>query len=164
MNSILSKSAFPVRTVITDVLILAAVCLIPALSHWVAFPIYKLNPMLFCLLAGMLLVDDRRNALALAVLLPLVSMAVTGMPTPLKALCMVLELTTVVSIFSLLSRRWASFVSLLLAIATGKLVFYALKGLLLAPGLLVTTSLWLQAAVVLLYAAVFALLYKRFTR
>ncbi|MBR3528826.1 MAG: hypothetical protein IKN84_04115, partial [Bacteroidales bacterium] len=62
------------------------------MSHLLALPLYKLNPMLLALLGGLLLLKDRRTVLLLAALLPIFSMVVVGMPTPGRALCMVAEL------------------------------------------------------------------------
>ena len=83
-----------------DSVLLATACLIPTLSHITALPLYQLNPMLLVLLAGMLFVPSRANTMLLALLLPTVSMLAVGMPTPLKAVCMVAEMLTIVSLFS----------------------------------------------------------------
>ena len=83
MNSI-SKTKGVARYVILDVAVVAVACLIPTVSHLTALPLYMLNPMLALLLAGMLLGRDWRNALVLAVLMPLVSCLVVGMPTAPK--------------------------------------------------------------------------------
>ena len=83
MNAISNKGSL-VRLVATDAAMLALACLIPAASHLLAVPLYRLNPMLALLLAGMLLGKDWRNGLLLAVLLPSVSCLVTGMPAAPK--------------------------------------------------------------------------------
>lgn len=161
MNITISKTDSVIRTVVVDVVLLATICIIPALSHIVAFPLYKLNPMLLCLLAGMLFVGDRRNAYLLAVMLPLVSMLVSGMPFPLKTLCMIPELLTVVALFQLLQNRWKTFPAIITAIIGGKVVYYALKAMIIAPAMLVGTSLLVQGTVALLFAVAFAILYSR---
>lgn len=158
MNVTLSRTEKLSKMVGVDVALLVAICVVPALSHLLAVPLYMMNPMLLCLLAGMLLVRDRRNAYVLAVALPLVSMLTTGMPVPMKALCMVPELLTVVALFHLLERRAPVFVALVAAILAGKVVFYALKALLIAPVLLVETQWWMQLATAVLYAGLFSLI------
>ena len=158
MNIISSKSKSVVRPVLIDALLLTAVCLVPALSHAVVFPLYKFNPMLLCLMAGMLLVKDKRNGFLLAVLLPLVSMLVTGMPVFAKFICMVPELLTVVALFVFLEKKMPVFLAMLFATVSGKLVFYALKALVIAPSTLIETGLLLQFSVILLFSALFALL------
>lgn len=151
-----------VRTIVVDALLLTTACLVPTLSHLFAFPLYHLNPMLLVLFAGMLLVPDKRNALLLALLLPLVSMMAVGMPTPLKALCMMAELSAVV----LISGRFSvqGFVPMLLAIIGGKVVYYLLKALLLAPAVLVSTPVLTQLIVAVAAAMLFALLSRKAVR
>ncbi|MCQ2260365.1 MAG: hypothetical protein MJZ77_03115 [Bacteroidales bacterium] len=164
MNTSISTTLrqMSVRTIVVDALLLTTACLVPTLSHLFAFPLYHLNPMLLVLLAGMLLVPDKRNALLLALLLPLVSMMAVGMPTPLKALCMMAELSAVV----LISGRFSvqGFVPMLLAIIGGKVVYYLLKALLLAPAVLVSTPVLTQLIVAVAAAMLFALLSRKAVR
>ena len=149
------------RIAAIDVLLLTLACLVPTVSHLLAWPLYYLNPMLLVLLAGMLLVRDRRNAYLLAILLPLCSMLTTGMPVPLKAACMIPEMLTVVALFQILERKMPVFVALLFAIVLGKVVFYGMKAMLIAPAVLVETDIWLQLGIIVLYTIAFALLKKR---
>ena len=148
------------RVAAIDALLLAVACLVPTVSHLLAWPLYQLNPMLMVLLAGMLLVRDRRNAYLLAVLLPVVSMLAVGMPTPLKALCMVAEYASVVFVSGLLQRWNDRFVgtlgAMLVAMLTGKAVYYLLKALILAPAVLVSTPVTVQLAVVVVAATLYA--------
>lgn len=150
------------RVAAIDVLLLAVACLVPAVSHLLSLPLYYLNPMLLMLLAGMLLVNDRRNAYLLAVLLPVVSMLAVGMPTPLKALCMVAEYSAVVFVYGRLQSWCDRFVgtlgAMLIAMLCGKVVYYLLKALLLSPVVLVSTPVWMQLLVVVVAAIAFATL------
>ena len=193
MNTTLTKTTNLWRVALIDVALLTVGCLIPTVSHIVALPLYQLNPMLLVLLAGMLLVGDRGNAagaraeaehaqgkssgssvavvnaLLLAVLLPLVWMLAVGMPTPLKALCMVAELTTVVLVGNALcrmkvvgrasgsSRFWAIGSCMLVAMLCGKVVYYAMKSIVLTSVSLVTTPVLTQAVVLVAAAMVYAL-------
>ena len=88
-------------------------------------------------------------------------MLLTGMPVPLKAICMIAELLTVVALFQLLERRAPMFVALVAAVLAGKVVYYGLKALLLAPAVLIGTNVWLQLGTVAVYAALFATLRRR---
>lgn len=144
-----------------DAVLLAAACLIPAASHVLAFPLYMLNPMLALLLVGILMGRDWRNALALAVLMPLVSSLVVGMPAAPKMVCMMAELAVVAGVFSLLARRWSALPAVLVAVLGGKLVYYALKVLILAPATLVGTEWWIQLGAVLVWGGLFAIIYNR---
>ena len=147
-----------------DAVLLAFICAVPALSHVFAIPFYKLNPMAMCLLAGMLLVRWKGNGYLLAVLLPVVSMLVSGMPVPAVCVCMVTELLTVVGVYDLLERRAGAFVSILAALLSGKVVFYLLKTVLVAPAVLIGTNVWLQLTVVAVLSFVFWMVRRRMQR
>lgn len=149
------------RYAIMDAALIAAACLIPAVSHLTALPLYMLNPMLALLLVGMLLGKDWRNALVLAVLMPAVSCLVAGMPTAAKMVCMMAELATVAGLFHLLSRRWAVLPAVLVSVVAAKVVYYALKAVVIAPAVLIGTAWWMQLGAVVLWGGLFAALYKR---
>ncbi len=149
------------RYAIMDAALIAAACLIPAVSHLTALPLYMLNPMLALVLAGMLLGKDWRNALVLAVLMPAVSCLVVGMPTAAKMVCMMAELATVAGLFHLLSRRWAVLPAVLVSVMAAKVVYYALKAVVIAPAVLIGTAWWMQLGAVVLWGGLFAALYKR---
>ncbi len=144
-----------------DAVMVGAACMVPAVSHVVALPLYMLNPMLALLLAGMLVGKDWRNGLLLALLMPVVSCLVTGMPAPAKMVCMVAELATVAALFGVLSRRWKALPAVLTAIVAGKVVYYGMKVVIVAPAVLVGTDMWLQLAVVILWGGLFALLFRK---
>lgn len=154
-----------VRTAIIDLVLLTVACAIPALSHLMAYPLYHLNPMLLVLLAGLLLVRERLNAYILALLLPMVSCFTVGMPTFLTALCMVAEFSTVVFLSGLLTSGHARFHKslgvMLVAILGGKVVYYLLKALLLAPVVLVSTPVSIQILSVVMSAFLFSVLQTR---
>ena len=160
MSVTISKTGSVVRILAVDALLLCFICVIPALFHMTSLPLYKLNPMTMCLLVGILLVRDRRNGYLLAVLLPLVSMLVSGMPVPMKALCMVPELLSIVFVYGVLERRIGVFGAVLSALLAGKIVYYALKAVLVSPLVLVGTNIWLQVVTVLMYGGLFALVKK----
>ena len=149
------------RYAIMDAALIAAACLIPAVSHLTALPLYMLNPMLALLLVGMLLGKDWRNALVLAVLMPAVSCLVVGMPTAAKMVCMMAELVTVAGLFHLLSRRLAVLPAVLVSVMAAKVVYYALKAVVIAPAVLIGTAWWMQLGAVVLWGGLFAALYKR---
>ncbi len=160
MNSI-SKTKGVARYMIMDVAVVTAACLIPTMSHLTALPLYRLNPMLALLLVGMLLGKDWRNALVLAVLMPAVSCLIVGMPSAPKMVCMVAELATVAGLFYVLNRRWAVLPSVLVAVLAAKVVYYALKAVVLAPDVLIGTAWWMQLGAVVLWGGLFAALYRK---
>ena len=161
MGVTISKTRSSARVMLIDALLLVFICAVPALSHVFAIPFYKLNHMAMCLLAGMLLVRWKGNGYLLAVLLPVVSMLVSGMPVPAVCVCMVTELLTVVGVYDLLERKAGAFVSIIAALVSGKVVFYALKAVLVAPAVLIGTNVWLQLAVIAVFGALFAMIKRR---
>lgn len=154
------KSNKLMRLALTDMALLGVACLVPSVSHLLALPLYMLNPMLALLLVGLLIGRDWRNAMVLAVLMPLVSCLVTGMPAAPKMVCMMAELATVATLFGVLSRRWAVLPAVLTAVLAGKVVYYLLKALVIAPAVLVGTAWWMQLGAVVLWCGLFTLVYK----
>ena len=148
--------------VVADVALVGAACMVPAVSHALALPLYMMNPMLALLLAGMLVRRDWRNGLLLAVLMPLVSCLAVGMPAADKMVCMMAELATVAAVFGWLQRRWSVLPAVLVAVLAAKGVYYGLKALIVAPAVLVGTDWMVQLGAVLLWAGLFAMFYKKF--
>lgn len=148
--------------VVADVVLVGAACMVPAVSHALALPLYMMNPMLALLLAGMLVRRDWCNGLLLAVLMPLVSCLAVGMPAADKMVCMMAELATVAAVFGWLQRRWSVLPAVLVAVLAAKGVYYGLKALIVAPAVLVGTDWMVQLGAVLLWAGLFAMLYKKF--
>lgn len=159
---IATKTNSIVKFAVLDTVMVALACLVPAASHLFAVPLYMANPMLALLLAGMLIGKDWRNALVLAVLMPLVSCVLTGMPAAGKMVCMMAELATVATLFGWLSRRWQVLPAVLVSVLAAKVVYYALKAVVVAPVVLVGTEWWMQLAAVLLWGGLFAMLYRKF--
>lgn len=159
---IATKTNSIVKFAVLDTVLVALACLVPAASHLFAVPLYMANPMLALLLAGMLFGRDWRNALVLAVLMPLVSCLLTGMPAAGKMVCMMAELATVATMFGVLSRRWKVLSAVLVSVVAAKGVYYGLKAMVLAPAVLVGTEWWMQLGAVVLWNGLFAMLYKKF--
>ena len=164
MNTISVNTKSILSTVAVDALMMAAACLIPAASHLTALPLYQANPMLLILLAGMLLVRDRRNAYLMAVLLPVCSNLIVGMPVASKLICMIPEYLTVVALFQLVGSRLNGSVlkttaAILAAMLGGKVVYYALKAIVM--GSLFATPVALQVVVMLVSALLFAWAYNK---
>lgn len=156
--------AIPRKTLLVDAALLAGACLIPAASHLLALPLYMLDPMRWLLIAAIVMgyKDDNllTNGLLMALLLPLVSCAVVGMPTMGKALIIMAELGANVALFALMSKKMNTFLAMLLSIVAAKGLYYGLKGLLLG-GALLGTSWMIQLAMALAMAGVMALILKK---
>ena len=162
---------FSRRILVLDAALMAGACLIPAASHLLALPLHHLDPMRWLLLGALLIGlkenNLMHNGLLMAVLLPLMSAMVVGMPTLAKALVMVAELVTNVALFSLLTQGGRQlmgsgkvFAAMLLSLLGAKCVYYGLKALCLTTGLLdgalLGTSLALQSGVAIAFALVAA--------
>lgn len=160
-------------TLLVDAALLACACLIPAASHLFALPLYQLDPMRWLLMVS-LLVGARQgimksNGILMAILLPLISCVLVGMPTFTKGLLMVAELTTNVLLFSLLASKaqgWAkTFGAMVLSILGAKLVYYVLKALVVSLGIasmpILGTGIALQAVVMIAISAMVALVLNK---
>ncbi len=161
MNVSVSKTKGLMRVAAVDILLIGLMIIVPTVSHALSFPLYKLNPMLLCLLAGMLIVRDHRNAFLLALLLPLVPMIVTGMPAPAKSVCMIGELLAIVGTYQLFEKKMPVFLAMMSAILTGKVFYYLLKAVLISPVALVGTEWWMQLAVVTVWCGLFSFISVR---
>ena len=179
MTTTIVKRPSITQIALIDAAVLGIACLIPTLSHLTALPLYRLNPMMLVLLGGMAAVRDPESGTTLsrkAVLLPVVSMLAVGMPAPAKALCMVAEMLTFVSVATMMERAWhrtahgrdtawrcfAAVTGMTLgAMLCGKIVYYGLKALLLPSVALIGTPLLTQAVVMVAAAGLYALLLTR---
>lgn len=158
MNSTTTAIHKTISTLAIDAVLIGLALLIPTMSHLTALPLYRLNPMLLLLLAGMLL-GNRPNSMLLAVALPFVSCLLVGMPTAAKALCMAAELLTLAVAHALVCGKsttlLGTWLSMVAAMFCAKGVYYLLKMLLLG-GTLVETSPMLQLVTVAGYSLLFA--------
>lgn len=156
-----TKTGTLIRWASADVVLMVAACMLPALSHAVALPLYRLNPMLALMLTGIVVGRDWRNGLLLAVFMPVVSCLLVGMPTAPKMVCMMAELAMVATLFGWLQRKWAVLPAVLAAVLAGKAVYYALKALIVVPAVLVGTAWWMQLGAAVVWCGLFAMLYKK---
>ena len=124
------------RTAALNALLCVGVVALPALSHALALPLYRFEPMRLLLFAAILL-TPRRNALALALGLPLLSWLSSGHPVFPKVLLIQGELALNVWLFFALRGRLHRFVpAAALSVAASKLVYYAAKFLLIETALM----------------------------
>lgn len=147
------------NVVLIDSAIVLLACMVPAMSHLSALPLYQFNPMLWMMLLSMLLVHDRRNAFVMALLLPMVSCMVSGMPSLDKAICMVAELEVVAVMVAYVASRksgWSLFGLTVAAVVAGKLVYYAAKALLISSVSLIGTPVAVQLLAAVAASALFA--------
>ncbi len=138
------------RTVLLDGLLCALVVAVPALFHAAALPLYYLDPMRLLLFAAILF-SSHRNALVMALWLPLLSMLTSGHPVFPKVVLIQGELALNAVVFFRVWRRWgragvAAGVSVLAAKAAYYGAKFALIRTTLLDGDLVATPWSWQAA------------------
>jgi hypothetical protein len=123
------------NVIIIDIVLLAALYLVPSISHLTATPIYMLEPMRIALIIA-LLFTNRANTYLLAFTIPLVSAWITGHPPPLKAVLMGIEFSILVATYLHLVNKdkIPAFIALVAGILLGKAVYYTLKYLALSAG------------------------------
>lgn len=166
MNAVLASWNRYRTPVLIDIALLAALYLLPTLSHLAALPLYKLEPMRIALIVA-LLFTHRANAYLIAWTIPLASFVLSGHPELFKALLIGVEYSVLVAVYGYLAqhRKWPPFAGLIAAILAGKVVYYALKYLSLEAGLLagnlVSTPVYTQAILAVGTAAVFAFVLSR---
>ena len=124
------------KTVTLNALLCAAAVAVPSLSHAAALPLYKFEPMRLLLFVAIIF-TSRRNALLMALWLPLLSMLTSGHPVFPKVVLIQGELALNVLIFSSLFRRPSRFaLAAAASILASKAVYYAAKFVLIKAVLL----------------------------
>lgn len=164
MHKIQVQKQSLLNVVLIDSAILFLACMVPAMSHLSALPLYQFNPMLWMMLLSMLLVRDHRNAFVMAAMLPFVSCLVSGMPSPDKAICMVAELEVVALLVAYVASRksgWTLFGLTVAAVVAGKCVYYAVKALIISSVSLVGTPVAVQLLAAVAASALFAFFLSR---
>ena len=125
-----TKSSVSVRinTILIDVVIIALFCVTPAIMHLFGLSYHYFEPMRVALFAGMLIVADKKNSYLLAAILPISSMILSGMPTPLICALMVVELMLNVMLFYLLTKPGKNAIAgMFISIIVSKVVFRLMK-------------------------------------
>jgi hypothetical protein len=153
------------KSIIFDILALAFIYFVPALSHLFNIPIYLVEPMRIMLILAMVH-TTKTNAYLIALTLPLFSFLISSHPNVFKGLIMTSELLLNVWLFFEISKRLSNkFVAMLSAIVVSKLVYYLLKfGLIsfavLESGL-ISTPIYLQVITSIIFSGYVFLLLRR---
>ena len=164
------NKVFTLRNITIDIIILACIYFIPALSHISPIPLYLMDPMRIFMLAGYVLTRQNTNAYVLALTIPLFSALVTGHPPLFKALLISIELAVNILIFIRLLNRTKLHVApaLFASIIGSKLVYYALKFVFITMGLiegsLISTGIVLQLGTAVFVTLLFTLIWNRYYR
>ncbi|GAP44905.1 hypothetical protein TBC1_12719 [Lentimicrobium saccharophilum] len=159
----LSRSTIT-KSIIINTTAILLIYFTPALSHFLNFPLYLIEPMRLMLVLAMIH-GDRRNAYLLALTLPIFSFAVSAHPVIYKMLLITGELMFNVWLFyAFRSRIKNVFAAMASAIIISKAAYYGLKAMfislaLIGPGL-ISTPLWIQLITTLIFSSYALLLLK----
>jgi hypothetical protein len=138
---------------------------VPAISHLVALPIYYFEPMRIMLIIA-LVHTTKKNAYLLALTLPLFSFLVSAHPSLLKTLLITSELLLNVFLFFVFSEKMKNnFWAMLTSLFISKILYYLVKFMLLSTmvleGNLVSTPLYIQGTMILLFSSYVFFLAKK---
>ena len=163
MTTVAIKRAWPVM--VLDVLALLLVYFLPALTHLTTIPFYIIEPFRLMVLVSLVVMNNKHNALLLAVTLPLFSFLIATHPLFVKALLISIEMVFNVLIYSWLIKKINKPIGvILISIVVSKAGYYLLKYGFISMGLmpmsLVSTSLMVQLAVAIVTALLFGQIYK----
>lgn len=124
------------KTITLNVLLCAGVLAIPSLSHATALPLYRFEPMRLLLFVA-ILTAGRRNALLMALWLPLLSLLTSGHPVFPKVVLIQGELVVNTWVFTEIFRRSDRFtLAAAVSIIASKSVYYTAKYVLIETALL----------------------------
>jgi hypothetical protein len=158
------KRGKTMTTALINLIAIAFVYSVPAISHLLSFPVYLLEPMRIMLVLA-IVHTSRRNAYLLAVSLPLFSLLISGHPVIYKAGLIMLELSLNVWLFFMISKFTRNrFVSMLSSIIASKIIYYGLKYLLISAAVLesglVSTPLYIQAITMTIFSGYVYLMFR----
>jgi|TARA_B100000959_G_C14981713_1_gene623783 hypothetical protein len=154
------------RALILDTAFILAIVYLPSLSHLLAIPLYRLEPMRMLIILA-LPFTSRKNIYFLALILPLASFITSGHPVPAKAFLMTGELLLNVWLFGWLMRRVGNPLGAMLSgITISKLGYYGVKFLLIQVTVisvpLVSSPLVLQAVLTIVFSLYIFVVYSRY--
>jgi hypothetical protein len=139
-----------------DFLAIAFIYFIPSISHLFSFPVYLFEPMRIMLILCVAH-SSKKNAYLIALTLPVFSFIISSHPSLLKTAIMTAELTlNMFLFFKLIDLIKNNFSAMLISILLSKIFYYLLKLALLSFGLmsgdLVTTPIYIQIILTLVFS------------
>jgi len=150
-HSTISKSIF------FDIVALAFIYFLPALSHVGNYPLYLLEPMRIMLIIAIAF-TSKRNAYIIALTLPMFSYLLTQHPVFYKTLILTAELVFNIWLFYFLSNKWKNyFASILASILVSKALYFVLQFGLIKMSLLqsdlISTPIYFQLILAFIFSA-----------
>ncbi|MGE5432368.1 MAG: hypothetical protein ACM3QX_14900 [Syntrophomonadaceae bacterium] len=154
MENILAlvKTKEGIKNVLLDIIALAFIYFVPAISHMFSIPFYLIEPMRIMLILSMAH-SGKLNSFFIAFSLPLFSFLISSHPSAEKSILLTAEMAMNVWLYYEFSRKFNGFYSALIAIGIGKVFYYALKYTFILLGILdselITTPIYLQVITML---------------
>ena len=153
------------KSIIFDILALAFIYFVPALSHLFNVPIYLVEPMRIMLILAMVH-TSKTNAYLIALTLPVFSFVISSHPNVFKGLIMTAELVFNVWLFFEISKKVSNqFIAMVSAIVISKLVYYLMKFALISFTILesglFSTPIYLQIFTAVVFSGYFYLMINR---
>jgi hypothetical protein len=144
------------RTVLLDMMAITFIFFVPALSHMLNVPVYLIEPMRIMLILA-LVHTSKTNAYILAIGLPLFSFLVSAHPVFMKMVLIAAELSLNVWLFYILKKRMNIFFAVMSSVLLSKVAYYvakfALLNFALLKGGLISTPIYIQAVMTLVFSA-----------
>lgn len=145
------------KSLLIDFSALAFIYLAPTFSHLLSLPVYFIEPMRLMLILA-LAHTTKRNAYLLALTLPLFSFLISSHPVFIKMILISFELVVNVYIFYLLKDRMAKvFPAILMSIIASKVIYYAIKYVLIYAALLSSGLISTPILIQIITASTFSL-------
>jgi len=145
-----------IRAISIQLLALLLIYFTPTLSHLSGLKLYLIEPMRFMVILA-IAHSNKKNALLLAITLPIFSYVISMHPIILKSLIICIELSAMVFLFYGLSKYMKFFPAILCAIIASKLLYYSLKTVLIQTSLLndslISTPILIQLITTIVFSA-----------
>lgn len=155
-----------IRAISIQIFALLVIYLIPTLSHLSGLKLYLIEPMRLMVILA-IAHSNKKNALLLAITLPIFSYAISIHPSVFKSLIICIELSAMVFLFYGLSKYMKFFPAILGAIIASKLLYYLLKIGLIQTSLLndslISTPILVQLITTIVFSAYIWLFFRKQT-
>lgn len=153
----LAASREVIKSTVIHLIAVVFIVLVPAISHLVALPVYYFEPMRIMLIIA-LVHTTKKNAYLLALTLPIFSFLVSAHPALVKTFLIMSELLLNVFLFFVFFEKIKNnFLAMLVSLSISKMFYYLVKFMLLSTvvleGNLVSTPLYIQGVMILLFSS-----------
>jgi len=165
MDSALTILKSNSKSILFDIIAITSIYFLPIISHDLSIPLYYLEPMRIALLLS-IIYTNKMNTYIIGISLPIFSFIVSAHPVLIKSLLISTELLLNILIFFELKKYVKNVgIAIGLSIGLSKLFYYLIKYLLISSSFLsmglISTPIYLQITLVVLFSAIFNWLYLK---